>query len=318
MTARLELVRPALRQYRTWLLDSRRWDHYRPRPGDIVVATYPKSGTTWTQRILALLTRRSAAVFAMDAAFPWWEMRLGRPSEALAATNRDDGSRRIIKTHLPLDGLPIYDGVRYVHVGRDGRDVCLAYHNHCTGFTAETVAEMSACGRADELIGKDYPGIEEDPDRFFHVWLTQGAVAGQAEGLPFLSYFAYEKTWQPAFDDARFLFLHYAGLKRHFAEEVRTLARFIGEPVDDAFVDFVKEQTSLQKMRAISDELIPNVGRTFREGARRLFNKGQIGGWHTAFSAANSELFLRKLEAALDPRYAQWLLSGKRTPQREP
>ena len=26
------LVRPAARVYRTWIIDSRRWEHYRPRP----------------------------------------------------------------------------------------------------------------------------------------------------------------------------------------------------------------------------------------------------------------------------------------------
>jgi aryl sulfotransferase len=34
------LVRPAERVYRTWIIDSRRWDHYRPRPKDIVIATW--------------------------------------------------------------------------------------------------------------------------------------------------------------------------------------------------------------------------------------------------------------------------------------
>ena len=28
--------------YRTWMADSRRWDAYRPRAGDIIVATYPQ------------------------------------------------------------------------------------------------------------------------------------------------------------------------------------------------------------------------------------------------------------------------------------
>ena len=49
------LVKPAGRVYRTWILDSRRWEHYRPRPTDIVIATYPKCGTTWMQRVVGLL-----------------------------------------------------------------------------------------------------------------------------------------------------------------------------------------------------------------------------------------------------------------------
>lgn len=32
--------------YVTWLIDSARWNRFVPREGDVVVATYPKSGTT--------------------------------------------------------------------------------------------------------------------------------------------------------------------------------------------------------------------------------------------------------------------------------
>ena len=31
------LVQPALREYRTWIVDSRRWEKYQPRAGDIIV-----------------------------------------------------------------------------------------------------------------------------------------------------------------------------------------------------------------------------------------------------------------------------------------
>jgi len=36
------LIKPARREYRTWILDSRRWLGYRPRRDDIIIATYPK------------------------------------------------------------------------------------------------------------------------------------------------------------------------------------------------------------------------------------------------------------------------------------
>ena len=42
------LVRPAEGEYRSWIVDSRHWDRYRPRADHIIIATYPKCGTTWT------------------------------------------------------------------------------------------------------------------------------------------------------------------------------------------------------------------------------------------------------------------------------
>ena len=46
--------KPALtRVYRNHHLDSTRWAGYRPRDGDVIITTSYKSGTTFTQCILA-------------------------------------------------------------------------------------------------------------------------------------------------------------------------------------------------------------------------------------------------------------------------
>jgi aryl sulfotransferase len=43
------------RRYRSVVADSARWDGFAFRDGDIVISTPPKSGTTWTQMLVALL-----------------------------------------------------------------------------------------------------------------------------------------------------------------------------------------------------------------------------------------------------------------------
>src|SRR5262245_41653044 len=43
------------RVYRNHHLDSRRWEHVKFRPDDILISTSYKAGTTWTQRIVSLL-----------------------------------------------------------------------------------------------------------------------------------------------------------------------------------------------------------------------------------------------------------------------
>ena len=69
------------REYRTWIFDSRRWQHYRPRPDDIVIVTYPKCGTTWMQRIVSLLVFQSPETEANHA-------NLGLDRSPLAAADR--------------------------------------------------------------------------------------------------------------------------------------------------------------------------------------------------------------------------------------
>lgn len=54
------LSRPPTRVVRDWHCDSRRWEGYKPRPGDVVIGTAPKVGTTWMQQIVSLLIFKSA------------------------------------------------------------------------------------------------------------------------------------------------------------------------------------------------------------------------------------------------------------------
>ena len=69
------LVRPATRIYRSWVADSRQWNAFRPRKGDIVIATYPKSGTTWIQQIVSLLIFQSPEPRPISEIAPWFDRR---------------------------------------------------------------------------------------------------------------------------------------------------------------------------------------------------------------------------------------------------
>ncbi len=71
------LIKAPEREYRAWAIDSRRWANYRPRPDDIVIATYPKCGTTWMQQIIGLLVFQNTRAetdhgdFGMDRSALW-------------------------------------------------------------------------------------------------------------------------------------------------------------------------------------------------------------------------------------------------------
>src|SRR6187455_3349932 len=77
------------RRYRSITADSGRWDGFAFRSGDIVISTPPKSGTTWTQMLCALLIFDGPAFPApLDEVSPWLDMNI-RPladvTDALAA-----------------------------------------------------------------------------------------------------------------------------------------------------------------------------------------------------------------------------------------
>lgn len=149
------------RIYQNHHLDSTRWDEYTPRAGDIIVTTAYKSGTTWTQQILyELLYGRMDPKPERRDVTPWPDARfMPIPREALGPMIDRIPGRRFIKSHLPLDGLPYYEDVKYVIVGRDARDVFMSLFNHYQSYTDLAIKTMNT----PDIVGDPLPRCPDDP-----------------------------------------------------------------------------------------------------------------------------------------------------------
>ena len=109
-----KLFREPIRAVRSRIFDSARWDGYQPRDDDIIIATYPKCGTTWMQRIVSMLVFKSAAPQSLWDVSPWLDMRIFGPVEDELAKAEAQTHRRFFKTHLPFDALPVYAGMKFI------------------------------------------------------------------------------------------------------------------------------------------------------------------------------------------------------------
>jgi aryl sulfotransferase len=116
-------------ELRTPLLDSTMWDGFRFRPDDVVIATYAKAGTTWTQQIVAQLIFGGREGIDVAALSPWLDLRIPA-KEVKHAALEAQRHRRFIKTHLPVDALVFSPAAKYIYIGRDGRDIVWSLYNH--------------------------------------------------------------------------------------------------------------------------------------------------------------------------------------------
>ncbi len=303
-------MRAPTADYVTWLVDSTRWNRFQPRPGDVVVATYPKSGTTWVQRLVGLLIRNSAEAFAIDREFPWWEYRHAFSIDALVAHADAMTGRRCFKSHVPFDGLPVFDEVRYIHCVRDPRDVAMSYHNHTSGFTAAAIEQMSAAGLADPRIGLPYPEISRDPAQFFHRWLTEGATPDQTSGMPFLPYVPFEQSFLNQRGRANLLILHYADLKRDLVGEMGKIAQFLGISLEPQRLAALAQHGEFAAMRKAGAQLIPGVAKNFEGGAERLFHSARQSGWRGIMADADLARLEAMLEAGFSSEDKRFLMHG--------
>jgi aryl sulfotransferase len=305
------LIQSPQQEYRTWIFDGRRWQHYRPRSNDIVIATYPKSGTTWMQRIVGLLVFQTPEPKPIMQISTWIDRRFPQPIEAVVAQIEAQTHRRFLKSHLPLDGLPFYDEVNYIHVARDGRDACMSFHNHAMGFTAEMLANLSKVGMEDDAVGRPYPEVLSDPGEFFHRWITQGEVPGHEDGSPSMSFFHFEWSWWEARNRPNVLLVHYNDLKADLSAEMTRIADFLGIKVDwDLWPELV-EAAQFDAMRRDGATLMSNSASIFREGSDRFFFQCTNNRWRGVVSEEDLALYETKIRQMLEPNCARWIATGR-------
>ena len=103
-----------------------------PRPEDIWLISYPKSGTTMTQELLWQMSRgcnidsvEARTKLMLRSPF----LDCGKNSIRYANKLQDP---RILKTHLPLSMIPpsALDVCKVVVVARNVNDVCVSYYHH--------------------------------------------------------------------------------------------------------------------------------------------------------------------------------------------
>ena len=292
-------------------MDSRRWAEYEPRLGDIVIATAPKCGTTWTQQIVASLIFQDGRPRSLPAASPWLEARFKAFSEDVFETLRAQTHRRFIKTHLPVDGLPLHDEVRYIHVARDGRDAVMSMHNHFTGYAAAQFENFDRIGLEDPAIGRSYPRFPASPAEYFRIWISTPSFPGQTEGTPNPSFFDLEAGYWAERRRPNVLLVHYNDLKADLDGEMRRVASFLDIPVDEAIWPTLVAAASFETMRAVGGELMPQMKTMFVEGPRRFFNKGVNGRWRDVLTEQDLALYDAKVREKLSPGLAAWLEGGR-------
>lgn len=293
---------------RSRIFDSARWAGWRPRPDDIIIATYPKCGTTWVQRIVGMLVLGTTDPLPINDISPWPDMRLFGPPEPTIAAAEAQTHRRFFKTHMPREALPPHPGVKVIHVGRDGRDAALSLHGFLYNFNEQATARLNAISRADPKFGDDYPAIPADPAAFFADWVAGGSGRGD-EGA---SFFNVETSWWASRADPNLLFVHFNDLLADREAEMRRIAAFLGIAVPESRWPQLSAAASFTAMRAEGAALLPHAARIWAEGADRFLYRGTNGRWRGVFAEADLARYDAEVARCFPPALAAWIAHGRR------
>ena len=303
----MELSRAPTKVVRDWYMDSRHWDRYQPRPGDVVIATAPKVGTTWTQQIVKLLVFQSVEPRPLVMLSPWLDSRPMMPLDMMLGIIEGQQHRRFIKSHLPMDALPIYDEVKYIHVARDGRDAAMSFLNHCNSYTDEAIARFDAVGLEDPSIGKPYPRAPRTTAEFFHYWVTS-SYDKPAMGAQF---FDIERSYWAERRRPNVLLVHYNDLKADLSGEMARIAAFLGiETPADLWPQLV-EAATFEAMQRDGGILLAGMEMGFQGGHKSFLHKASNNRWQGEVAAADLDLYDQQVAEEFSPTLARWVKGGR-------
>ncbi len=238
---------------------------FQARPGDVMIATHAKAGTTMMQAIVYALRGGAERFEEISEVVPWLEMA------ADAGQQLDAAPVRAYKTHFSWSLVPKAAGVKHVAVLRDCHDVFVSMYLFLLNwFYLES--EMSL---ADFVLTMLY---NRGTPWWSHVvgWLRA------AEEHP---------------DDVLILF--YEDLVAHRAAAVRRVAEFIGVG-DEAAIERAVERSSLEHMRAHASQFDEHCNRQRRDhvfgavgnvgGTAHKVRAGVSGQAHVALGALKDEI----------------------------
>ena len=248
------------------------WARYKGRPSDVVVASFPKSGTTWLQEIVWRVVHHETGPESgngktLEYRFPLLD--LPPFAEMQRASLHDMKSPRLIKTHLMYHLLPESmhtSGAKLLYVSRDPRDVCVSSYNFHQMMKTDQYRGPFAHFRDMFVKGEVLPGPYREH------------VRGYVEHADTVLCVTYEM------------------LHEDRVAVVHKIAEFLGKSVTDSEAVDIARYTDFDNMRK-------NPACNFRHWEKsgileageecKFMRKGKVGDWRNYFTKKESDDFMK-------------------------
>jgi aryl sulfotransferase len=217
-------------------------------------------------------------------------------------------TRRYLKSHLPYEALPVYEGVKFIHTARDGRDSALSFHNHLRGFQSHMLGVITGVSEGDpKFRGQPMPQTPEDPGDYFHGWLADGGAVGD----PGASYWDMERSYWAARTQPDMLLVHYNDLKADRAGEIARIAGFLEIDLPAGVMAQIVAAAGFDEMKKNGAALLPGFENVWVNGADTFLNKGTNGRWKGTYADADLAAYASKVALEFTPGLAAWLEGGR-------
>lgn len=255
-------------------LITQQWDSissFNPDPSDLLIATYPKAGTTWTQEIVDLLLHNGDAEACQRAPTPirspFLEIVPPPPVPTGLELLEKMDPPRIIKTHLAFHLVPKgfwKNKCKVIYVARNAKDNLVSYYYF-------------------DLMNKTQP--EPGPFNQYIYKFMRGE-------LGWGSWYDHVKKYWENREKHNILYLFYEDMKENPRREVERIMRYLDLSLTDDIISRIVDLTTFTKMKdnpMSNYSCIPKP--VFDHSISPFMRKGIVGDWKNHFSSEQIKEF---------------------------
>ncbi|XP_019091637.1 PREDICTED: cytosolic sulfotransferase 1-like [Camelina sativa] len=258
--------------------------NFKPLDTDIIVASYPKSGTTWLKALTVALLERSkdgplshpltsdnpyGLVQSAIGLVPFFELNLYLKSSTPDLTKLSS-SPRLFSTHMPLHTLrdPLKDSpCKIVYVCRNVKDVLVSRWYFYSRI------ENKEAGRS--ILESMFESYCRGVNYYGPFW--DNVLSYRRGSLE---------------DPKHVLFMTYEDLKARPREQIMRLAEFLGCPItqEEIHSGAVKEILELCSLHNLSNLDVNKTGKAWDNLDHNVyFRKGEVDDWKNHFTSEMEE-----------------------------
>lgn len=283
----LNKPKPARKRYTTKISDPSRWQSISPRVGDVVVSSPPKSGSTWAQGILALLISGDLDVDAdVSNKAPWIDITFDGQDQILEHWQALKGQRRL-KTHTPLDGIPIWSELRYIAVYRHPIDVHFSFRKHVYHMKQKVLSDI----------------FPDDISAGFKIFLE----GDHHDGASLASIVEHYRSALDFVPRQNLLCLHYADMCNDLAGAFDKIAGHIGVSHSVETMAKLVEAATFKNMKTNANRFAIGAGQGFWRDDADFFDSGTSNKWLGVLPDADIAAYDARMSEMVSDADRSWL-----------
>jgi aryl sulfotransferase len=231
------------------------------------------------QMICALLVFQTADLPApLSELSPWLDWLI-TPRDELFARLEAQAHRRFIKTHTPLDGIPLSPLATYIVVGRHPLDMAVSLYHQGDNINRSRMAELTGA-----VADPDQPRPGRRPRPPLHDWLlrwvdSDDSPAEQLDSLPGVMWHvsdAWARRADPGFAGPAVLLVHYDELSAGLESQMRMLAGQLGISVPEERWPELVSAATFERMKGQAARQAPDPAGVLKDPAA-FFRRGRSG-----------------------------------------